>query len=44
MSGKTFDEYIKEFKNFRKLPIRTQFDQGFFSAWADILQFRKNIE
>jgi hypothetical protein len=44
LSGKKYDEYIKKFKDFRKLPTRTQFDQGFFSAWADILQFRKNIE
>jgi hypothetical protein len=44
MSGKKYDDYIKKFKDFRKLPIRTQFDQGFFSAWADILQFRTNIE
>ena len=44
MSGKTFDEYIKEFKNFRKLPIRTQFDQGFFTAWTDILQFKINVD
>ena len=44
MSGKSLDDYIKEFKNFRKLPIRTQFDHGFFTAWTDILQFRVNIE
>lgn len=43
MIGKTLDDYIKEFKNFRKLPVRTQFDQGYFTAWTDIFQFRINI-
>ncbi len=44
ISDKTFDDYVKEFKDFRKLPIRTQFDQGFFSAWTDIIQYRINTE
>lgn len=44
MSGKTYDEYIKSFKEFRKLPVRTQFDQGYFSAWMDVIQYRVNIE
>lgn len=44
MSGKKLDDYVKEFKDFRKSPIRTQFDQGFFTAWTDIMQFRINIE
>ena len=44
MSGKTYDEYIKSFKEFRKLPIRTQFDQGYFSAWMDVIQYRLNLE
>jgi hypothetical protein len=43
MSGKSFDEYIREFKDFRRLPIRTQFDQGYFTAWTDILQYKINI-
>ena len=42
LNGKSQDEYIKEFKEFRKLPVRTQFDQGYFSAWTDILQYRIN--
>ena len=42
LNGKSQDDYIKEFKEFRKLPVRTQFDQGFFSAWTDILQYRIN--
>jgi hypothetical protein len=44
LSDKTLDDYVKEFKEFRKLPIRTQFDQGFFSAWTDIIQYRINTE
>ena len=43
-NGKTLNDYIKEFKDFRKLPVRTQFDQGYFSAWTDILQYRINTE
>ncbi len=42
MNGKSQDDFIKEFKEFRKLPVRTQFDQGYFSAWTDILQYRVN--
>ena len=42
INGKSQDDYIKEFKGFRKLPVRTQFDQGYFSAWTDILQYRIN--
>ena len=41
---KSLDDYVKEFKEFRKLPIRTQFDQGFFSAWTDIVQYKMNTE
>ncbi len=44
MTGKTLFDYIKEFKNFRKLPVRTQFDQGYFTAWMDIIQFKANTE
>jgi uncharacterized protein YbcC (UPF0753/DUF2309 family) len=44
MMGKILENYIDEFKDFRKLPIRTQFDQGFFSAWTDIFQYRVNKE
>ncbi len=43
-NGKTLNDYIKEFKDFRKLPVRTQFDQGYFSAWTDILQYRINTD
>ncbi len=43
-NGNTLDSYIDEFKDFRKLPIRTQFDQGYFSAWTDIVQYRINKE
>jgi hypothetical protein len=44
MTDKLLNEYIREFKSLRKQPIRTQFDQGYFSAWTDILQFRRNNE
>ncbi|MFC1802629.1 hypothetical protein ACFL0D_01555 [Thermoproteota archaeon] len=44
MTGKTLFDYINEFKNFRKLPVRTQFDQGYFTAWMDIIQFKANTE
>jgi viroplasmin and RNaseH domain-containing protein len=43
-NGKSSQDYVKEFKEFRKLPIRTQFDQGFFSAWTDIIQYKINTE
>lgn len=43
-NGKKLNEYITEFKDFRKLPVRTQFDQGYFSAWTDILQYRINTD
>ena len=43
-NGKTLNNYIKEFKDFRKLPVRTQFDQGYFSAWTDILQYQVNTD
>lgn len=43
-NGKTLENYIDEFKEFRKIPIRSQFDQGFFSAWTDVFQFRVNKE
>ena len=43
-NGNTLNDYIKEFKDFRKLPVRTQFDQGYFSAWTDILQYRINTD
>jgi hypothetical protein len=33
-----------EFKEFRKTPIRTQFDSGYFAAWSDIMQYRGNVD
>lgn len=44
MTEKNPNVYIDEFKEFRKAPIRNQFDQGFFSAWMDVLQYRINKE
>lgn len=43
-NGKSLNEYVKEFKDFRKFPVRTQFDQGYFSAWTDVLQYRINAK
>jgi hypothetical protein len=36
--------YKEEFKEFSQKPIRSSFDQGFFAAWQDLMQFRYNIE
>lgn len=44
ITEKSLDDYVKEFKGLRKMPIRTQFDQGYFSAWTDILQYRINTK
>lgn len=41
---KSLKEHREEFKEFRKNPIRTQFDQGYFAAWSDIMQYRYNVE
>jgi hypothetical protein len=41
---KSFKSYKEEFKEFRKTPIRTQFDSGYFAAWSDIMQYRVNVE
>ena len=41
---KSLKTHREEFKEFRKIPIRTQFDSGYFAAWSDIMQYRFNIE
>ncbi len=41
---KSLKAYREEFKEFRKTPIRTQFDSGYFAAWSDIMQYRLNVE
>ncbi len=41
---KSLKAYSEEFKEFRKTPIRTQFDSGYFAAWSDIMQYRFNID
>lgn len=42
MNGNKVEDYVHNFKEFRKLPIRTPFDQGYFSAWTDIVQYKIN--
>ncbi len=37
-------KYKNEFKEFSQKPIRTNFDQGYFAAWQDLMQFRINAE
>ena len=41
---KSLNAHRDEFKEFRKTPIRTQFDSGYFAAWSDIMQYRGNVE
>jgi hypothetical protein len=41
---KSLKAHRDEFKEFRKTPIRTQFDSGYFAAWSDIMQYRDNVE
>lgn len=41
---KSLKAHRDEFKEFRKTPIRTQFDSGYFAAWSDIMQYRGNVE
>jgi hypothetical protein len=37
-------KYKDEFKDFAQKPIRSSFDQGFFAAWQDLMQFRCNLD
>ncbi len=41
---KSLKAHREEFKEFRKTPIRTQFDSGYFAAWSDIMQYRFNLK
>lgn len=41
---KSLKTHRDEFKEFRKTPIRTQFDSGYFAAWSDIMQYRGNVD
>ncbi len=41
---KSLKAHREEFKEFRKTPIRTQFDSGYFAAWSDIMQYRFNVK
>lgn len=41
---KSLKDHKEDFKEFRKTPIRTQFDSGYFAAWSDIMQYKANVE
>ncbi|MBT4425034.1 hypothetical protein HOC87_11830 [Candidatus Bathyarchaeota archaeon] len=44
LNKKNLKEHKAEFKEFRKTPIRTQFDSGYFAAWSDIMQYKINVD
>jgi len=44
LNKKNLKEHKEEFKEFRKTPIRTQFDSGYFAAWSDIMQYKINVD
>ncbi len=40
----TLKDYRNEFKEFASSPIRTSWDSGYFDAWADLMQYKQNME
>jgi len=40
----TLKDYRKEFKDFASSSIRTSWDRGYFAAWADLMQYKHNME
>jgi len=44
LTGENLKSYMTKFEEFRKVPTRTLFDSGYFTAWNDLLQFKRNIE
>jgi len=40
----TLKDYRNEFKEFASSTIRTSWDSGYFDAWADLMQYKHNIE
>jgi len=36
--------YGKSFKDFASSTIRTSWDSGYFDAWADLMQYKYNVE
>jgi hypothetical protein len=40
LSNENARRYKAEFKDFSLKPIRSNFDQGFFAAWQDLMKFR----
>jgi len=37
-------DYREEFKEFASSTIRTSWDSGYFAAWADLMQYKHNME
>ncbi|HUV54115.1 MAG TPA: hypothetical protein VMW03_02800 [Candidatus Krumholzibacteriaceae bacterium] len=37
-------DYRSKFKGFASSPIRTSWDSGYFDAWADLMQYKYNVE
>lgn len=40
----SLNDYRKEFKDFASSTIRTSWDTGYFDAWADLMQYKYNME
>jgi len=40
----TIKDYREEFKEFASSTIRTSWDSGYFAAWADLMQYKHNME
>jgi hypothetical protein len=43
-TAESLKDYRKEFKDFASLTIRTSWDSGYFAAWADLMQYKYNME
>ena len=37
-------DYRNKFKNFASSTIRTSWDSGYFTAWADLMQYKHDME
>jgi len=37
-------DYKSKFKGFASSPVRTSWDSGYFDAWADLMQYKHNVE
>lgn len=43
-NNKNLHEYKKEFSSIRDKVSSSNFDRGYFSAWSDLTQYKRNIE